>query len=102
MCMHCRKPLHLTRRSLLVGSAAALATGMISRPILAQTAAATAPNAISPDEALRRIMEGNERYIAGNVANKDFSAGRAARVTAQYPIATILSCADSRVSPELA
>ena len=29
------------------------------------------------------------------------SAGRAARVSAQYPIAAILSCADSRVSPEL-
>jgi carbonic anhydrase len=102
MCMHCRNPLHLTRRSLLVGSATAFAAGMTSRPILAQTAAATAPNAISPDEALQRIMEGNSRYIAGTLANKDFSVGRAARAVAQYPIAAILSCADSRVSPELA
>ena len=31
-----------------------------------------------------------------------FSAGRAARAQVQYPFAEILSCADSRVSPELA
>ena len=31
-----------------------------------------------------------------------FTAGRAARVEAQYPIAAILSCSDSRVAPELA
>jgi carbonic anhydrase len=32
---------------------------------------------------------------------KDFSAGRAARAVAQYPVAAILGCADSRVAPEL-
>src|SRR3712207_6950858 len=30
------------------------------------------------------------------------SAGRVARAAVQYPFAAILSCADSRVSPELA
>ena len=59
-------------------------------------------NAISPDDALKRIMEGNARYAANTAANKDFSAGRAARVTGQHPVAAILSCADSRVAPELA
>ncbi len=34
-------------------------------------------------------------------AETDFSSGRAARATAQYPIAAILSCADWRVAPEL-
>jgi carbonic anhydrase len=61
-----------------------------------------APNAIPPAEALDRLMHGNVRYVAGDPAEKDFSAGRAARVTAQYPIAAILSCSDSRVTPELA
>ncbi|MDQ4137011.1 MAG: carbonic anhydrase [Pseudomonadota bacterium] len=76
-----------------------MAAGAAPRAALAQAAP---PNAILPDEALRRIMDGNARYAAGNLANKDFSAGRAARAGAQYPIAAILSCADSRVSPELA
>src|SRR5690606_28034176 len=35
-------------------------------------------------------------------ANNDFSVGRAQRVLTQRPFAAILSCADSRVSPELA
>ena len=46
-------------------------------------------------------MEGNARYAANAPEARDYSAGRAARVSAQYPIAAILSCADSRVSPEL-
>ncbi len=58
-------------------------------------------NAIPPADALKRIMAGNARYVANKPEVKDYSAGRAARATAQYPVAAILSCADSRVSPEL-
>lgn len=57
-------------------------------------------NAITPAAALKRIMEGNARYVANQPTTKDFSAGRAARASAQYPVAAILSCADSRVAPE--
>ena len=64
--------------------------------------AGTAPqNAITPQAALARLMSGNARYAAGKLDAKDFSSGRAARAKAQYPIASILSCADSRVAPEL-
>ena len=58
-------------------------------------------NAISGSEALHRLIEGNARYAANAPNERDFSSGRAARVTAQFPIAAILSCADSRVAPEL-
>ena len=60
-----------------------------------------APNAIGPDAALQRIREGNARYVSQTQVQKDFSAGRAARAGAQYPIAAIVGCADSRVAPEL-
>jgi carbonic anhydrase len=60
------------------------------------------PNAIAPADALQRLMDGNLRYAANTPNERDFSSGRAARVKAQYPIAAILSCADSRVAPELA
>jgi carbonic anhydrase len=89
----------LSRRGLLAGGAAALSLGLVPRQTWAQ---ASAPNAIGPDAALTRIMDGNGRYAANTSANKDLSAGRAARAQAQYPIAAILSCADSRVAPELA
>lgn len=60
------------------------------------------PNAISGGEALRRLLDGNARYATNQANEKDFSSGRAARAAAQYPIAAILSCADSRVAPEFA
>lgn len=58
-------------------------------------------NAIPPSEALKRIMDGNARYVAGTPNVQDFAAGRAARTAGQQPIAGILSCADSRVAPEI-
>src|SRR5438128_3940302 len=64
--------------------------------------AAPPQNAIAPADALKRLMEGNSRYAANTPNERDFSSGRAARAEVQYPIAAILSCADSRVSPELA
>jgi carbonic anhydrase len=47
-------------------------------------------------------MDGNARYAAGSLATHNYAAGRAALAAAQYPIASVLSCADSRVAPELA
>ncbi|MQT13896.1 carbonic anhydrase [Segnochrobactrum spirostomi] len=101
MCELC-EPNNLSRRALLRGgmlAAAALAApaglGLSLRP-----AFAAAPNAISPDAALMRLKEGNARYVASKATFKEFNADRAAREAAQYPIAGILSCADSRVSPE--
>jgi carbonic anhydrase len=60
------------------------------------------PNAIRVDEALRRLMEGKARYVADKPTPRDFSAGRAERNSVQFPIAAILSCADSCVAPEFA
>ena len=59
------------------------------------------PNAIPPAEALDRLMQGNARYAAGENECKDYTVGRAERAGAQYPIVSVLSCSDSRVSPEL-
>jgi carbonic anhydrase len=92
-------PVQFPRRSLLAAGAASLLAGGTATQALAQPAAA--PNAIAPDAALKRIMDGNARYAANTPQNKDFSASRAARAAAQYPIAGLVSCADSRVAPEL-
>ena len=105
MCELCGSAHHrLSRRGLLAGAGAALAASTFpsSRLLAAEPPSEGAPNAISPDEALQRLMDGNARYAANTPAIKDFSAGRAARVAKQYPFAAILSCADSRVAPELA
>lgn len=57
-------------------------------------------NIMTPDQALDRLMEGNERYASGRSTPLDFSEDRAALVSGQNPYACILSCSDSRVSPE--
>jgi carbonic anhydrase len=102
MCVHSLCSLS-RRRVVVAGLASATLTAFpLHQALAAQPAAGRQPNAIAPADALARLLQGNDRYAANKPANKDFSAGRAARVGAQYPIAAILGCADSRVSPELA
>ena len=104
MCQFCEdRRSQLSRRHLLgaglLAAGMATATGSFFGPAFAQIP--TPPNAITPDAALGRILDGNARYAANTSTNKDLSAGRAARAQNQYPVAAILSCADSRVAPEL-
>jgi carbonic anhydrase len=107
MCEQCCRAQRstLSRRSVMAGAASLLAASALpfARARAEQpTSLAPSPNAIPPAEALDRLMQGNGRYAANAPQEKDYSAGRAARVNAQYPIAAILSCSDSRVAPELA
>lgn len=89
----------LSRRAALFGAGAALAASTLP---WARALAQDAPqNAISPDTALDRLLKGNERYAANTPSERDFSASRAARAAAQFPIAAILGCSDSRVVPDL-
>lgn len=101
-CTLCLTPSHEVnhRRRLMLGAASLAAFGATG---WVQTARAEVPsNDIGADAALKRLMAGNERYAANKPNVRDFSAGRAARVKTQKPIAAILSCSDSRVAPELA
>jgi carbonic anhydrase len=91
----------LSRRGLFSGmgafAVAAAAGTVLPRVAMAQPARSAA----TPDAALSLLMEGNARYVSGQMAARDFSAGRAARTQGQAPFAAILGCADSRVAPEL-
>src|SRR5262252_9569528 len=58
--------------------------------------------ALSADEALKKLIAGNERYVRAKVNHPDESLARRKELTTgQHPFAVILGCADSRVSPEL-
>ncbi|MFI5334810.1 MAG: carbonic anhydrase, partial [Chlamydiales bacterium] len=56
----------------------------------------------TPEQGLIRLMEGNKRYMSGKMLHPDRSQERRdATAALQQPFAIILSCADSRVSPEI-
>ena len=57
----------------------------------------------TPSEALQRLKEGNQRFVSGdrNALQKSDAKRLAEVATGQQPYAAILSCADSRVPPEL-
>ncbi|HET7886587.1 MAG TPA: carbonic anhydrase [Bradyrhizobium sp.] len=59
-------------------------------------------NVLSPDGSLKRLMDGNQRYVGGIARRHDFKHEREALVGGQNPYAAILSCADSRIAPEYA
>src|SRR3954453_4226555 len=96
-----------TRRRFLGTTVAAGIGGLValSGPSLALgqlVYAAEEPAGISPDEALKTLMEGNARYVQSKPTHPDQSAERRTTLAGgQQPIAAILSCSDSRVPPEL-
>ena len=54
------------------------------------------------DDALARLIEGNERFVRGVVRFRTAQKEVLAELeNAQHPYATILGCSDSRVPPEL-
>ena len=66
------------------------------------TATESKPKSLTPDESLRLLLAGNQRFVKGQILNPrrapaDFSP----LAKAQYPHAVIITCSDSRVSPEI-
>jgi carbonic anhydrase len=57
---------------------------------------------LSPDDALQKLVEGNQRFVQHQPQYPDQSEARLHEVAqAQHPFATVLSCADSRVPAEI-
>jgi carbonic anhydrase len=88
---------------MLAGAAALAAT--LSRDNPAMAAMADHPPAqgrISGDEALRRMVRGNRRFTGGEVLHpRRTPADFKPLAHGQSPIAAVVSCADSRVAPEI-
>jgi carbonic anhydrase len=60
------------------------------------------PASVSPDLALKRLEEGNQRFVANGTKNAVGQSQRLADlVKAQHPIAVVVCCSDSRVGPEI-
>jgi carbonic anhydrase len=91
-----------SRREFLgtTGLAAGVAGLGFSREAGAATAGAAA---LSPDDVLARLLEGNRRFVAGtpSLLTRRRPEDFAALAEGQAPTAIIVACADSRVAPEL-
>ena len=57
---------------------------------------------VAPAEAISKLEEGNGRYTSGNLQHPGQTAERRTELAnTQHPFATIVSCSDSRVPPEI-
>jgi carbonic anhydrase len=90
------------RRSFLRLGAGALAAIGAASAVRPAFAADGAPTALTPDEALAQLKAGNEAFIKDpQLCSFNLAAQREETAGHQAPWATIVSCADSRVPPEL-
>jgi carbonic anhydrase len=98
-----------SRRNFMAGGLAAaggtLAAGALlmtgsPEPAFADTPEAPFPK--TPDEALKRLLAGNKRFVEGHPQNpRRDSVRRIKTAEGQKPFAIILTCSDSRLSPEV-
>jgi carbonic anhydrase len=80
---------------------AAAAAWMIPWLALVAYAADEQPG-LTPEQAWQRLKDGNERFAADRLEGKNVGAARRKELAAgQHPFAVVLSCADSRVPPEI-
>lgn len=61
----------------------------------------TAQAAMTPKDALNRLIEGNARFVAGRHIERNVLQQVHLTSDGQYPFAFVLGCIDSRVPPEL-
>ncbi|MCC0094228.1 carbonic anhydrase [Streptomyces flavotricini] len=93
------------RRGVLAGGLAAAVvalSGCSSPPPRKVATAAPQPRPATPQAAFTRLMEGNKRWVSGNLDHPDRDPERRELTAeAQDPFGVVLSCIDSRVAPEL-
>lgn len=96
---------NFSRRNLLKFGALAVGTGVLATKLGAEVITpepAVAQNDMTPDEALQRLMEGNQRFVSRKRLNPHQTSDRLVEVAGgQKPFASILGCADSRFPTEI-
>ena len=94
----------LGRRSFVkvAGVAAATAIVGVPTPKVARAAALTEAQRekLSPDDIVKLMKSGNERFRLGKESPHDYLAQQKASAKGQHPAAVILSCIDSRAPAE--
>jgi carbonic anhydrase len=64
--------------------------------------AAVAEGALTPDEAVKKLKDGNKRYVAGKATHPNQTQSRRKETAGgQHPFASVLACSDSREPVEI-
>ena len=90
------------KRSQFVSCLIAVSLGSGSQ--FAQAADPAHPDqpSVAPTEAISKLKEGNGRYTSGSLQHPGQTTERRTELAkTQHPFATIISCSDSRVPPEI-
>ena len=58
-------------------------------------------DSLTPQAALQKLKDGNQRFLEKRMEARDFELQVAATSGGQWPFAAVLGCIDSRVPPEL-
>lgn len=82
---------------------ALISTGCSIVTSMSSATYARTPNIDTAEEAKQLLIEGNQRFVSGEVLYDDLSLDKRKALTAngQHPFAVIVSCSDSRVTPEI-
>jgi len=81
---------------------ALFAVGVLSIVTARALMAADSEPSMPADQALKLLLEGNQRFIAGKMEHPNQSPARRDEVAkGQHPFASVLACADSRTAPEI-
>ena len=99
-------PLNISRRNLIkYGSGflgASLMASVLGNNLLHPTAAYAQNQTVTPDEALAKLIEGNQRFVNQKRINPNQTGQRLSETAeSQAPFAAFLGCADSRVPLEI-
>lgn len=83
----------------------AFASSLLLGTVSAEHHATLQPDAdvqskLTPDSVLEDLMEGNKKFVAGEVVEANIKPRRVAATKGQFPKAYVLSCIDSRVPVE--
>lgn len=92
-----------SRRRLLGGAVAGAVASVVAGSEFITSSVASAQTMNSPDEALKALMDGNQRFVGRKLTfyQEDLAILQQNTAEKQEPFASVLSCADSRVPVEL-
>ena len=96
---------NLTTKTILLFTCTLLLLGCSSTNYKSGSSTSTVPtkesqSALTPAQALALLEEGNERFASGQMIHRDLPAEIKVSSKGQYPFAAVVTCLDSRTSPE--